>query len=120
MRVLEMRPAPDLLHDLLTRHDLAGVLRPNLQNETFLRTEDKPLAVDRPGAGRQIDFKRAYPDHRIVRGSDARPQRYACPRDQFADTERFDDVVVRAELEQPDFLALARAHREHNDRNVRP
>ena len=48
VRVVEMRGAPDLPNDLLTRHDLAGVLRQNLQYQIFLRTKDNPFAVDRP------------------------------------------------------------------------
>ncbi len=57
MRVIEMGVAPNLAHDLLARHDLAGVLRENLQDQIFLRTEDKALAADRPGPGGQIDFQ---------------------------------------------------------------
>src|SRR2546430_8920506 len=34
VRVVEMRGAPDLPHDLLTRHDLAGVLRQNLDRKS--------------------------------------------------------------------------------------
>ena len=51
MRVVQVRTTPNLLHDLLTRHDLAGVLRENLQDQVFLRAEDKSLAVEGPGAG---------------------------------------------------------------------
>ena len=57
MRVIQVRTAPNLLHDLLTRDHLAGVLRENLQNQILLRTEDKSFAVNRPGTGGQIDFK---------------------------------------------------------------
>ena len=51
MRVIQVRIAPNLLHDLLTRDHLAGVLRENLQNQILLRTEDKSFAVNRPGTG---------------------------------------------------------------------
>ena len=56
MRVIEVRTTPNLLHDLLTRDHLAGVLRENLPHQIFLRTKDKVFAVNRPGAGGQIDF----------------------------------------------------------------
>src|SRR5262249_26609010 len=122
MCVIDVRTTPNLVHDLLTRDHLAGVLRENLQHQIFLWTEDKLFAINRPGAGGQIDFKRADSDDGVVRrgGGDAGPQRRARPRDQLADTERFDDVVIRAEFEQPDFLALTRAYRKYDDRGVRP
>src|SRR5262245_19345421 len=122
MRVLQVRIAPNLLHDLLTRHDFADVLRENLQNQIFFRTEDKSLAVNHPGTGTQIDFKWTGSDNWILRrrGDDAGPQQGARPRNQLTDTERFDDVVIRTKFEQPDLLTLSRAHGEHDDRDVRP
>src|SRR6516164_11330431 len=122
MRVIEVRLTPNLLHELLTRDHLADVLRKNLQHQILLRTEDKAFAVDRSGAGGQIDFKRANSDDGLVRrgGGDAGPQHRARPRDQLADTERFDDVVIRAEFEQLDFLVLTRAYCKYDDRGLRP
>src|SRR2546425_2412931 len=122
MRVIEMRTTPNLLHDLLTRDHLAGVLRENLQHQVFLRTENKVFAVDHPGAGGEIDFKRADSDDGVVRRCDGNvgPQHRVRSRDQLADTERFDDVVIRAEFEQPDFLAFTRAYREYDNRRIRP
>src|SRR5215475_13467291 len=122
MRVIDVRTTPNLLHDLLTRDHFAGVLRENLQHQILLWTEDKVFAINRPGARGQIDFKRADTDDGIVRrgGGDAAPQRRPRPRDQLADTERFDDVVIRAEFEQPDFIALTRAYCKYDDRGVRP
>ena len=122
MRVIQVRTAPNLLHDLLTRDHLAGVLRENLQNQILLRTEDKSFAVNRPGTGGQIDFKWTGSDNWILRrcGDDAGPQRRARPRNQLTDTERFDDVVIRAKFEQPDLLTLTRAYGEYDDRDVRP
>src|SRR5215813_7312278 len=120
MRVIEVRTTPNLLHELLTRDHLAGVLRKNLQHQIFLRTKDKAFAVDRPGAGGQIDFKRADSDDGVVRrgGGDAGSQRRPRPRNQLADTKRFDNVVIRAEFEQPDFLALTRAYCKYDDRRI--
>jgi hypothetical protein len=43
MRVIEVRATLNLLHDLLTRHNLAGFPRENLQHQIFLSTEDKYL-----------------------------------------------------------------------------
>jgi hypothetical protein len=45
MRVIEVRTTPNLLHDLLTRDHLAGVVR--VQNQIFLRTEDESFAFPR-------------------------------------------------------------------------
>ena len=82
VRVVEMRAAPDVLHDLLPRHDLAGVLRENLQHQIFLRPEDQPLAAERAGTSGQIDFKRTDRNDGIAaRHGRARPQRGARPRD---------------------------------------
>ena len=116
MRVIEVRTTPNLLHELLTRDHLAGVLRENLQHQIFLRTEDKAFAINRPGAGSQIDFNPANSDDGVVRrcGGDAGPQHHVRPCNQLADTDRFDDVVIRAEFEQPDFLAFTRAYREYS------
>ena len=66
MRVVQMRPTPNLLHDLLTRYDPAGVLCENLQDKIFLRAKDKPLAVECPGAGGEVDFKQSDSDDRIA------------------------------------------------------
>jgi len=44
-----------LLHYLLTRYDPAGVLCENLQDKIFLRAKDKPLAVECPGAGGEVE-----------------------------------------------------------------
>src|SRR5262245_66455788 len=122
MRVIDVRTTPNLLHDLLTRDHLAGVLRENLQHQIFFRTEDKAFAVDRPGAGGQIDFKRADSDDGAVRRCDGNvgPQHSARSRDQLADTERFDDVVIRAEFAQSDFRAFTRAYRANDNRSLRP
>src|SRR3982074_1757856 len=121
MSVVEVGATPNLLHDLLARHDLPGMLREDLQNQIFLRTEHEPLAADHPGSRGQIDFKRTDPDYRLAgRRYRAGPQRGAPPRNQLADTEGLDDVVVRAELQKADLLPFARAHRQHDDRDVRP
>ena len=66
MRVVQMRPTPNLLHYLLTRYDLAGVLCENLEDKIFLRAKDKPLAVECPGAGGEVDFKQSDSDDRIA------------------------------------------------------
>src|SRR5437016_10131745 len=58
MGVIKVRTTPDLLHDLLTRDDLAHVLRKNLQDLVFLRTKNESPTADRAGAGSQIDLKR--------------------------------------------------------------
>ena len=43
MRVIEVRATLNLLHDLLTRHNLADFPRENLPHQIFLSTEDKYL-----------------------------------------------------------------------------
>src|SRR3982074_386968 len=97
MSVGEEDAPPNRLHDLLSRHDLPGMLREDVQNQIFLRTEREPLAADHPGSRGQIDFKRTDPDYRLAgRRYGAGPQRGARPRNQLADTEGGDDVVVRA------------------------
>ena len=54
MRVIAVRAILNLLHDLLTRHNLAGFPRENL-HIPFNR--GPVFAVNRPGAGGQIDFQ---------------------------------------------------------------
>src|SRR5262249_36030475 len=43
MRVIAVRATLNLLHDLLTRHNLAGFPRENFQHQIFLSTEDQYL-----------------------------------------------------------------------------
>ena len=57
MRVIEVRATLNLLHDLLTRHNLAGFPRENLQHQISLSDRGQVFAVNRPGAGGQIDFQ---------------------------------------------------------------
>jgi hypothetical protein len=70
------------------------------------KVDQRKLTVEGPVYGR--DFKRANSDNGVVRrcGGNARPQHRARPRNQLADTKRFDDIVIRAEFEQPDLFAL--------------
>ena len=56
MRVIEVRATLNLLHDLLTRHNLAGFPRKNPPPD--IPFDRGPVfAVNRPGAGGQIDFQ---------------------------------------------------------------
>lgn len=61
MRIIEVRATPNLLHDLLTRDHLAGVVR--VPNQIFLRTETSRLppaklviAWPRRPAGASLQF----------------------------------------------------------------
>ena len=66
MRVIEVRATLNLLHDLLTRHNLAGFPRKNPPPD--IPFDRGPVfAVNRPGAARQIDFTAAGSDDGIVR-----------------------------------------------------
>ena len=67
MRVIAVRAILNLLHDLLTRHNLAGFPRENLQHQISLSDRGQVFAVNRPGADGQIDFKAAGSDDGIVR-----------------------------------------------------
>jgi hypothetical protein len=48
------------------------------------------------------------------------PQCRPGARDKLSHADGLDDVVVNSELQQSDFLRLARPHGEDNDRNARP
>jgi hypothetical protein len=61
-----VRATLNLLHDLLTRHNLAGFPRENLQHQIFLSTEDQYCRQSSRSGG-QIDFKAAGSDDGIVR-----------------------------------------------------
>src|SRR5262249_27348398 len=54
MRVIAVRATLNLLHDLLTRHNLAGFPRENLQHQISLSDRGQVFAVNRPGADGQI------------------------------------------------------------------
>ena len=56
MRVIEVRATLNLLHDLLTRHNLAGFPRKNPPPDISF-DRGPVFAVNRPGAGGQIDFQ---------------------------------------------------------------
>jgi hypothetical protein len=58
-----VRATLNLLHDLLTRHNLAGFPRENLRHQIFLSTENQYLPSIVP---EQIDFKAAGSDDGIV------------------------------------------------------
>ena len=95
MRVVQARTAPNLFHNLLTRYDLAGVLRENLKDKIFLRTKGEPSTVERTGTSGEIDFKQPGSDDRIAGGrGNSGPQCRTRPGDQLPDTERLDDVII--------------------------
>jgi len=50
MRFIEVRAILNLLHDLATRHNLAGFPRENLQHQISLSDRGQVFAVNRPGA----------------------------------------------------------------------
>jgi hypothetical protein len=54
MRVIEVLATLNLLHDLLTRHNLAGFPRDNLPHQIFLSDRGQVFAVNCPGAGGQF------------------------------------------------------------------
>src|SRR5262249_13645378 len=56
MRVIAVRTALDLLHDLLTRHNLAGFRREKSPAPDISFNRGQVFAVNGPGAGGQIDF----------------------------------------------------------------
>ena len=64
---IEVRATLDLLHDLLTRHNLAGFRREKSPAPDISFNRGQVFAVNRPGAGGQIDFKAAGSDDGIVR-----------------------------------------------------
>ena len=66
MRVIAVRAILNLLHDLLTRHNLAGFPRENLQHQIFLSTEDKYLPSIVPERGAKL-ISTAGSDDGIVR-----------------------------------------------------
>ena len=62
MRVIEVRATLNLLHDLLTRHNLAGFPRENLQHQIFLSTEDEYLPSIVPERMAKLLTTRSFAD----------------------------------------------------------
>ena len=62
MRVIAVRAILNLLHDLLTRHNLAGFPRENLQHQISLSDRGQVFAVNRPGADGQIADDEMFAD----------------------------------------------------------
>ena len=79
-----------------------------------------PVAGDRmPG---QIDDQGTGSDGgRLVTAlGTGMPKRDADAGQQFLDAERLGEVVVCALVQRGDLVGLAFAHRQHDDRNLRP
>ena len=87
-----------------------------LQRELELAAVERraPRAARRPRARRPTSVSRAVRPRRTCASSDG-----ADARDELAQPERLDDVVVRAELEPDDAVDLLALGGDHDDRDVR-
>src|SRR2546426_8100876 len=109
--------APDLIEDLFSGDDLAGVADQIPEQIELARREVDALSGAVRLVGAEVDL-----DVADAAGLDAgrpparAPQDGAYPREQLGDAERLGDVVVGAELEAEHFFGLLRARGEHDHR----
>ncbi len=110
--------APDRVEQLLARKDAARMLHQIVEQLVFRRAEMNVTAgalhtvrqaIDADLAERDAVFRQARTDA-AQHGADA------CH--QFDHGERLDDIVVGAGVEAADTVALFRARRQHDDRQV--
>src|SRR5712691_6099680 len=104
-----LTPAPDPLHQLLARDDAALLERECVQQPEFRRRQPGALAVD-------VRLHVTRIDHQLLDLDPLAPVRRLGPNtaadggadagDERAHRERLDEVVVGAELERPDPVAL--------------
>ena len=87
----------------------------------FLRRESNFLVAAQHAAAvvidREIAELQSAPGHLVLGKHTA--QRDANAREQFLGTERLGDVIVGADVEHRDFVRLAAARRQHDDRHGR-
>jgi hypothetical protein len=119
---------PHARHEVLARHDRAGVGDELRQEVELLARERQLRPLERRAARPGIDAERADGDRRgpgrVARARRGRAARAAQEgpqaRNHLAARERLHDVVVGAELESDDAVGLRAAGREHDDRHLRP
>src|SRR5271170_4222624 len=113
--------APNVPYQLLMGHDEPDMRGQPMQKRIFFSRQLNALSVERHYPRHQIDRQRAGPHHRVTVGAAQMPtERRVAPRQQFRYPERLDDIIVRAQAEQTDFLMFVGMDGEDNDRNVRP
>lgn len=114
---------PDRLHDLLARHQRAGLLGEEREQVVLLGCEGDLLAVQAYAGGLAVDGQvlavliGACRRRRVVAWLCA-PHHRSYPRDDLTYPEGFGDVVVRAELEPDHAVRLVAAGADHDDRDV--
>src|SRR5690349_9613512 len=91
--------SPHLGEQLLSTAHLAGVLQHEVEKpELAVRELARPRAETSLALG-QVEEQRPGLEQRVLHGRLPPPQLHANPREQLAQRERLDELVVRAELE---------------------
>jgi hypothetical protein len=90
--------SPNFLQELLVRHHQPGVRGKQMQKAVFLAGQLNALPIERHGARYQVhrELPRLH-DGILVGASESAPQGGVGSRQQFSDSERLNDVVVRAQ-----------------------
>ena len=111
--------APDLLHQRLAAEHAAGPRREEVEKiELERRERDRfSVALDDATAPDRCEDRRCS-STRSVSSAARAPQQRAHPRHQLGGAERLRDVVVGADLEPEQLVALAGPRRHHEDRDV--
>ena len=116
-----MRRTPELAQELCLRHHPAGMTDERLQNRVLLGREMDGAAVAHHQPTSEIDAQVSVLEASGGAGQPpALTQQAADPGQQLLHTEGLGDIVVRAAVESLHLLALRVAHREDDDRHLRP
>jgi len=117
--------APNLIQQLAATEHPAGMAGEMEQQVEFFGGQRQLLARQQRPALARLDHERATRDARIVRRCSSQPtqgfgspQQRLHPGEQLRETERFDQIVVGAQLQAQHPVQLRRLGGQHQDRQV--
>src|SRR5438874_1988793 len=109
--------SPDFVHQYFAREHVSAPAHELLKKLEFFRRQGNRATAGKhlPALRKELDLADA--EHVCAILTDAPEDRFHT-QNEFARTERLHDVIVGAELESHDTVALFGASREHDDRNA--
>ncbi len=107
---------PHFGQKLALRKHSSGILQQRLQQAIFVRRQMEIGSIARHRAFAQVDFDRSEPDCRPVIRNGGRPaQRRTQAGHQFTHGKRFRNVVIGAQVERGNLVALLATRGENDD-----